>query len=846
MGPLGGRLLGDQFRGQRVLEVGQAHPRRLLEGVRSSGPIAATPIGPGSQTHAGRAGRRSAPNYLVTPERLLRYGRSACQPRVVAGPANENWRLAMTRILALALAALVTLVPGRLVLAHNERPIASPIRPGPVPDPNRKSAHTIVVCKPSSKPTRAEHNDIRYRLRTSTGAALVLARAQEAAWHRNTRLFKKCRFEHIQAAVNAALNDTTIEVLPGVYREEPSRAAPTTSCGDLSSCAYSYEYHVAHPNDANLIAILGRNKITLEGTGADPHDVLVDVGFAKDVGIRCDKCTGFIVRNLWERDANEHGIYVLDSDGYIFDRTVGSYNGEYSLFSFASDNGLYTDCDAEGGGDSGLYIGGHPDTSSVGRFSCELRRCKMHHSALGFSGTQGTSVWMHDNDFYDNALGISFDSENDHPNFPERKSLIENNLIHDNNFNIYAPTSDVPARGPGYNFFRYPIGTGMWIVGGDDNTIRNNIVWNNQRFGFILASNPTETPMQAKVNRNSFTANKIGVDPDGNPAPNLTAFPPGGDYAPGGSDFFWTEDGADNCWGPQDPASGTIKTDPTSLPGPCPNMNGVDALNPEFQKLLLLAACALVENPPGSGTYTTTDFPYPCPWGHTNDAPYLNGDQQECGNGAVDLGEDCDPGYGGGGSLPETCETLGHGPGTLGCPTTYDSPSGAFLCMWDTSGCAAPACGRAGATKLRLRNLGAPGGDDGMDLVTRNVDGSGRTFDPGTESVSVVVRSDTQLFYLGRIPAGSGGWSAALGRYTYTDPAGTRDGIISIDLRNPAGFGGSFKASVRVRNRNLSGAATARAVTTLLRVGDDCWSIGTACVVPPTGQSAVCRKGALP
>ena len=289
-----------------------------------------------------------------------------------------------------------------------------------------------------------------------------------------------------------------------------------------------------------------------------------------------------------------------------------------------------------------------------------------------------------------------------------------------------------------------------------------------------------------------------------------------------------------------------IKTDPTSLPGPCPNMNGVDALNPEFQKLLLLAACALVENPPGSGTYTTTDFPYPCPWGHTNDAPYLNGDQQECGNGAVDLGEDCDPGYGGGGSLPETCETLGHGPGTLGCPTTYDSPSGAFLCMWDTSGCAAPACGRAGATKLRLRNLGAPGGDDGMDLVTRNVDGSGRTFDPGTESVSVVVRSDTQLFYLGRIPAGSGGWSAALGRYTYTDPAGTRDGIISIDLRNPAGFGGSFKASVRVRNRNLSGAATARAVTTLLRVGDDCWSIGTACVVPPTGQSAVCRKGASP
>ena len=240
---------------------------------------------------------------------------------------------------SLALTAIGLVLATGAALAHSERPINSPPRPGSVPDGNRRSAHTLVVCKPSSKPTRAEHADIHLRLRTTTGAALALAQAQEVAWHRNNRLFKKCRFEHIQAAVNAALSDTAIEVMPGVYREEPSRAAPTTSCGDLN-CAYSYEYHVAHPNDANLVAILGKTNITLEGTGADPHDVLVDVGFAKDVGIRCDRCTGFIVRNLWERDANEHGIYVVESDGYVFDRTIGSFNDDYSLFSFASDHGL--------------------------------------------------------------------------------------------------------------------------------------------------------------------------------------------------------------------------------------------------------------------------------------------------------------------------------------------------------------------------------------------------------------------------------------------------------------------------------------------------------------------------
>src|SRR5581483_6966017 len=379
--------------------------------------------------------------------------------------------------------------------AHKERPIVSPVRPGSVPDPNRKNLHTVVVCKAASKPTRAEHKDILYRKKTSSGAALAQAQAEDAVWRKNSRLFKQCRFEHIQEAVDASGDNTDILVLPGVYREEPSRAAPTTTSGDLQDGSYSFEYQAAHPNDQNLIGIIGKKNITLEGTGLTPADVLIDNGFVKDVGVRCDRCEGFIVRNLKQQDANEHGIYVVDSDGYIFDRAVGAYNKEYSLFSFASDHGLYTDCDAYGGGDSGLYIGGQPDTHALGRFAAEVRTTKMHHSALGFSGTQGSSIWMHDNDVYDNAIGLSFDSENDHPNFPERFSLIENNLLHDNIFDIYAPTSDVPARGPGYDFFRYPVGTAMWIIGGDDNIIRNNVIWNNSRFGIILARNPQEAPL---------------------------------------------------------------------------------------------------------------------------------------------------------------------------------------------------------------------------------------------------------------------------------------------------------------------------------------------------------------
>ena len=41
------------------------------------------------------------------------------------------------------------------------------IRPGPVPDVNRKNTRFLVVCKASSKPTRAEHKDIHYRLKAT-------------------------------------------------------------------------------------------------------------------------------------------------------------------------------------------------------------------------------------------------------------------------------------------------------------------------------------------------------------------------------------------------------------------------------------------------------------------------------------------------------------------------------------------------------------------------------------------------------------------------------------------------------------------------------------------------------
>ncbi|MBI1816198.1 MAG: right-handed parallel beta-helix repeat-containing protein [Deltaproteobacteria bacterium] len=577
-------------------------------------------------------------------------------------------------------------------LAHRERPIESPVRPGSIPAIDRVNPNHLVVCKPSSQPTQAQLVSIQARLATATGEALLQAQKDEAAWHRNTALFAQCCFDNIQDAVNAAGDNTDILIMPGIYREEPSRAAPSSSEGDLENGAYSYEYHVAHPNDANLIAILGKKNITLEGTGGRPDDVLIDAGFVKDVGIRCDRCEGFVARNFWQRNANEHGVYTVDSDGYLYDHVLGSFNREYQLFGFASDNGLMTDCEASGGGDSGFYIGGAPVTP--GRFSQTIRNSRMFHNVLGFSGTQGSSVLITGCDVYDNAIGISFNSQNDHPNFPQGHSVVEHNDIHDNNFDIYAATSDVPPIGEAYDFFRNPVGTGLWIIGGEDNIVRNNRVYNNSRFGMILAGNALEMPLPAEVHRNQFVNNLMGTAAGAGAGPNATAFPPDSTgYKPGGSDFFWDRTGDDNCWGP----NSQMKTDPVSLPGPCPAPNHGAVVTPPQKQLEVILNCLWAEIPDTHPTqYHTADTYYPCPWGQVNLAPYVSSAQLVCGNGTIDIAEDCDPGNGSANLGGQSCASLSHGTGTLKCDTH---------CQWDFSSCSV-----TGPLPTATPRNGCPGG----------------------------------------------------------------------------------------------------------------------------------------
>lgn len=436
---------------------------------------------------------------------------------------------AARKLIACCVAAGFLVLP--LVAAHAERPVDGLPGDGVVPDPGRAHSVTLDVCK------------------------TVVDGEPE------------CAFQHIQAAIDAAPDGALIRIWPGLYLEEPSRAAPDVGpgggygeeCGYDEPCPdyFTFEDHVAHPNAANLVALLGKRDVTLRGMGDDMGDVVIDAGFTKHIGLRVDRADGAVLQNFEVWHAGENGFYVMDTDGVWSDNVGAHMSASYELFYYAVDHGVMRDCDATGGGDSAIYLGGLPDTP--GRHSVELANCKGHHSHLGYSGTQGNSVWVHDNEFYDNAIGLVSDSEADHPNYPQKAGVFERNVFRDNNLNVYDGVCDdwcSDVRPKSLEGIVMPVGTGVFLPTGQHNLFRDNVFARNEEAGFWLASGqglvigPTGEPMEEPVTSdgNVFIGNVF----DGN-----------------GLEFMWDGLGRDNCWKDNVRAEGgDLRTDGAVLP-PC-------------------------------------------------------------------------------------------------------------------------------------------------------------------------------------------------------------------------------------------------------------------------------------
>src|SRR4051794_24577396 len=540
--------------------------------------------------------------------------------------------------------------------------------------PRARSLSSSLVAKLPGRTRVVCKSDSLKRLRTSVASARRKGYAIRPHDHRkfskkqgkkllkvNKALFKRCHYREIQKAVTASRNNDRVVILPGLYTEPTSRRQPThdPKCQDLQikndrgqTAALSYAYQYTCPNDQNLIAVMGRKpgkghdpeqprmdrhgipnsgpcvrcNLQIEGSGVKADDVTIDagrtksgdhgpIGAKKDVVIRGDRADGFVLRNVKTRHAAEHNIYVLESDGYLLDRFKSYYGGEYAVLTFVEDHGVIQNCEATGGGDSGLYPGAGAETGhqrNAGtkfRYNQVIRYCDSHHNASGYSGTASNAIHIHHNNFYDNALGFTTDvfTAAGHPGFPQDSDLIEHNNFYSNNFNVYAKNSGIEPTVP------VPVGTGLWIAGGNDNNIRNNRFYDNWRRGTMLFAVPDSFVCgpQTGNSQAGCEAGKVSTSFNNKWNGNIMGVSPAGQTKPNGTDFWWDNwiNNTGNCWWGNKAAPGRKIT---SVPGTLPNCNNGTApqlsrgIGGPAQETELLACLAADESDTPEGGA--------CPW----------------------------------------------------------------------------------------------------------------------------------------------------------------------------------------------------------------------------------------
>lgn len=533
----------------------------------------------------------------------------------------------------------------------------------------------------------------------------------------NTQLFERCDYNEIQPAIDASGNNDRVVVMPGLYTEPTARAKPTndpecellkTPADSGDPGALSHDYQLKCPNDANLVAVIGRGPDTgpvpsppradrhgvpnpgpcircnlqLEGSGVSADDVIVEAGnpdagdggpsgagHVKHVGIFVDRADGFVLSNLKVRHAREHDIYVMETDGYLLDRFKVYYAGGYGVLTFVGDHGLVQNCDAAGHGDSGLYPGSGADSTTAKRykafypterFSQTFKWCDSHHNTGGFSGTNSHGTLVTENNFYDNAIGSTTDvfTAPGHPGFPQFGNTFEKNNFYSNNFNVFdGSTSDVDP------FIPAPVGTGMWMAGGNDNVVRQNHFYDNWRRGTMLFAVPDATvcgPEPIGSNTPVPGCNPLGISTSyrNRQYENTMGVAPDGAVRPNGVDFWWDAFPltTGNCWWGNTAAPGKrVTTSPVLLPncanGTVPALSiGLGAPLNEIELVACLAGLTLSGYPDGNETlcsWTVTPKP---PAGETSITSQVLGSQKQLSAATAEI---CKQGL-----APRTCQPL--------------------------------------------------------------------------------------------------------------------------------------------------------------------------------------------
>ncbi|HEY4426797.1 MAG TPA: hypothetical protein VGN08_01175 [Solirubrobacteraceae bacterium] len=331
-------------------------------------------------------------------------------------------------------------------------------------------------------------------------------------------------YKTVQAAVNAASPGDWILIGPGDYKEATT-TVPTGGGGAGAGVLVQKPGLHIRGMDRNGVIIDGTRARTsacsaspasqnlgpADGEGHPTGRNGLEVWKANGVSVENLTACNFLTgsggggNQLWFNGGDGSGKTELGSwRGAYLSATTTYFEGNEKPFSsygiFTSNTfgpGLYTQVYANNQADSAFYIGACPDCNTI------LDRAHAENSDLGYSGTNsGGHLIIQNSEFDNNQSGFVTNSQNNDdapspqdgacpnngigPTGTHSCWLFTKNKVHDNN-NPNVPTTGSAEAGP--------VGSGVVIAGGRNDTVSGNQVYNNGAWGILLVPYPaTETP----------------------------------------------------------------------------------------------------------------------------------------------------------------------------------------------------------------------------------------------------------------------------------------------------------------------------------------------------------------
>jgi len=237
--------------------------------------------------------------------------------------------------------------------------------------------------------------------------------------------------------------------------------------------------------------------------GVDRNRTILDGDFKRDNGIEVSDADGVAIENLTARNYTENGFYWESVRGYRGSYLTAYRNGDYGIYAFDSQWGIFDHSYASGSPDSGFYIGQCNPCHAV------ITDVVSEYNELGYSGTNaGGDLLIVRSVFRNNRAGVVPNSLDSEKLSPQGHATIAGNLV--------VANGSTKAAQAAHEFFDIVYGVGIVVVGGSDNEIIRNRVVGNALIGIAIAPNPglgaTSYPATTNQVRDNFVSGSSLAD----------------------------------------------------------------------------------------------------------------------------------------------------------------------------------------------------------------------------------------------------------------------------------------------------------------------------------------------